>query len=103
MSDRTEAGFNLVLLVVLSGLGVVEHGVIYLLYIAAAVLVYYVVSGFVRTRAPGRALTSGLGCAWGSLSIINGVLRGTPVSIVIGAMAFVIWVGPHLIGGWRAR
>jgi len=97
VSDRTEAALNLLLLVILSGLGLAASGVIYLVAIAIACGVYYVVSNFVKLKAPSRATTAGLGCAWGSLSIINGVLRATPFSIVIGIMAYVIWVGPYVI------
>ncbi|MDP2872599.1 MAG: hypothetical protein Q8P31_08695 [Bacillota bacterium] len=97
MSDRTEAALNLGLLVVLSGLGVATHGFIYVIYIVLACAIYYVVSNFVRPKAPSRAITAGLGCAWGSLSMVNGVLQSAPFSIGIGLMAFLIWVGPYVI------
>jgi len=88
---------NLSLLLLLSALGVATYGAMYALFIAGAAMVYYLVSSFVRLRAPERAVVAGLGCAWGWLSAVNGVLRSAPASLVIGVIAFVLWIGPHLV------
>lgn len=88
---------NLALLIVLSVLGVAAYGAMYVPYVAGAVAIFYLVSSFVRPKDPSRATIAGLGCAWGWLSISNGVLRSTPASLIIGVIAFVVWLGPHVV------
>lgn len=92
MRQRLLLGLNLTLAIAMSTVGLYRHGPAYFPYIMGAGAIYFLVSTWLQQRAPEQATVAGIGCAWGWLAIVDGLLNQFLPGMLVGAAAMVVWV-----------
>lgn len=92
MRQRVLLGLNLALLLAMITVGLYRHGPAYFPYIMGAGAIYFLMSSWLQQRAPEQATIASVGCAWGWLAIVDGLLSQSLPGMLVGAAAMVVWV-----------